>query len=229
MASVAIAMPVKNEEEGLRQLALEFKQSALSKDPQISIIIVLDSRSSDKSREVSKILATTVLDQTDGHGKGKAVRSAIETWSKQPTDYFVMMDADGSYQWEDVSSLIDALQLGASVVTGVRLKGIFNRVEGMSYLHHVGNHALALAASIRNRKRILDLCSGLWGFEKDALLSLSPTSDGFDLEAELHGRIRAEGIHLEQMPIKWRQRVGGEAKIRPFIDGMKIFWRIITT
>ena len=229
MASVAIAMPAKDEEEGLRQLALEFKESALSKNPKISIMIVLDNRSSDKSWEVSKTFATTVLDQTDGHGKGMAVRSAIETWSKQPTDYFVMMDADGSYQWEDVSGLIDVLQSGVRVVTGVRLRGIFNRVEGMSFLHHIGNHALALAASIRNRRRILDLCSGLWGFERDALLRLSPTSDGFDLEAELHGRIRAEGIHLEQMPIKWRQRVGGEAKIRPFLDGLKILWRIIKT
>ena len=84
MATVAIAMPAKDEEEGMRQLAYEFKESALSNNPQISIMVVLDSRSSDKSREVAKTFATTVLNETDGRGKGRAVRSAIETWSKQP-------------------------------------------------------------------------------------------------------------------------------------------------
>lgn len=229
MGTVTIVMPVKNEEVGLRKLASEFEESPLSKNSKISILIVLDSSSSDKSREVSEILTSSVIQQTDDLGKGKALKSGIESWSEHPTDFLIMMDADGSYRWEDVDRVINALRLGANVVTGVRLKGFFKKVEGMSLLHHVGNHALALIASIRNRKRILDLCSGLWGFEKETLLLISPSSDGFDFEAELHGRIKSLGIPLKQMPINWRQRVGGEAKIRPFYDGFRILWRIIRT
>ena len=212
MGSVTIVMPAKDEEEGLRQLASEFRKSPLSMNPEISVIIVLDSRSSDNSREMAKNLATNLLEQTDGNGKGKAVRSAIKIWSKQPTDYLIMMDADGSYQWGDVYEIINALESGSDVVTGVRLRGLFTKIEGMSILHHIGNHALAWVASIRNRRRIYDLCSGLWGFKKETLLRLSPKAEGFDIEAELHGRIRSENITLDQLPISWRQRVGGRGK-----------------
>ena len=88
MKSVAIIIPAKDEEVGLRQLATEFQESPLSKNSQISIIVVLDSRSSDKSREMSEVLATTIIEQTVGHGKGLAVRLAIETWSKKPIKHY---------------------------------------------------------------------------------------------------------------------------------------------
>ena len=140
-----------------------------------------------------------------------------------------MMDADGSYQWADVENVIETLESGADAVTGVRLRGMFNRVEGMSFLHHIGNHALAISASIRNRRKIQDLCSGLWGFRKEAISRIAPTAQGFDLEAELHGRVRIEGISLVQIPIDWRCRVGGTSKLRSFVDGFRIFMRIIRT
>ena len=229
MARVTIIIPVKDEEDGLRLLAREFRQSHLSKSGEASLIIVVDCRSSDKSREVSEQLADFVIDQSESLGKGDAIKAAISKWSKQPTEFLVMMDGDGSYKWSDVEKVVKELEAGAEAVTGTRLRGIFVKVEGMSLLHHVGNHMLALAASIRNRKKIHDLCSGLWGFNENAITRISPTAKGFDLEAELHGRVRYEGINLTQIPIDWRCRVGGISKLRSFVDGLRIFVRIIRT
>ena len=229
MASVTVVMPAKDEEEGLRLLVSEFKTSPLAKRKDLSFIIVVDGRSSDMSREVSETLADSVIDQSERHGKGDAIKAAISKWSENPTELLVMMDADGSYQWADVENVIVTLESGADAVTGVRLRGMFNRVEGMSFLHHIGNHALAISASIRNRRKIQDLCSGLWGFRKEAISRIAPTAQGFDLEAELHGRVRVEGISLVQIPIDWRCRVGGTSKLRSFVDGFRIFMRIIRT
>ena len=64
-----------------------------------------------------------------------------------------MMDSDGSYLWQDVERIIQELESGAQVVSGVRLEGLFKRTEGMSILHHFGNHALSLISSLRNRKK----------------------------------------------------------------------------
>ena len=157
MASVTVVMPVKDEEEGLRLLVSEFKTSPLAKRKDLSFIIVVDGRSSDMSREVSETLADSVIDQSERHGKGDAIKAAISKWSENPTELLVMMDADGSYQWADVENVIETLESGADAVTGVRLRGMFYRVEGMSCLHHVGNHALAISASVRNRRKMLEI------------------------------------------------------------------------
>jgi len=222
-------MPAKDEEEGLTQLLREFNASSLSKRGKLSFIIVVDARSTDDTLEISKNFADKVIIQDGKGGKGEAVKVGIQKWSEAPSDILIMMDADGSYVWDDVERLIHALEYGAKVVTGVRLKSIFTRVEGMSLLHHVGNHALAILASIRNRRRIRDLCSGLWGFRADAIIEISPSAEGFDLEAEIHGRMRALGLPLVQIPIQWRRRIGGEAKIRSFVDGIRILYRVIRT
>lgn len=229
METVSLIMPAKDEKEGLTLLRQEFSNSPLSKRLGFCFIIVVDSRSSDGTMEISQNLADIVIIQDQKWGKGEAVKSAIRRWSKDPSDILVMMDADGSYRWDDVERVIRRLESGAQVVTGTRLRGVFSKVEGMSILHHFGNHALAFLASIRNRRRIRDLCSGLWGFRAEALLEIAPSADGFDLEAEIHGRMRVLRIPLVQIPIQWRRRVGGEAKIRSFADGLRILFRIVRT
>ena len=207
----------------------EFSKSSLSTRPDFSFMIVVDSRSSDRTMEISQNLADLVITQCEKWGKGEAVISAIEKWSEDPSEFLLMMDADGSYRWDDVEKVIHALESGAKVVTGTRLRGLFNRVEGMSMLHHFGNHALAFIASIRNRRRIRDLCSGLWGFRAEAIMEIAPSAEGFDLEAEIHGKMRLLRIPVVQIPIQWRRRIGGEAKIRSFADGIRILFRIMRT
>ena len=229
MDTVSLIMPAKDEEEGLTQLTREFGTSLLYKRPKFSLIIVVDSRSTDNTLKFSEKLGNKVILQNGKEGKGEAVKIGIQKWLEDPSDILILMDADGSYLWDDVEEIIRALESGATVVTGVRLRGILNRVEGMSMLHHLGNHMLAFLASIRNRRKIHDLCSGLWGFRADAIMQISPSAAGFDLEAEIHGRIRSLKLPLVQIPVHWRRRIGGEAKIRSFVDGMRILFRIIRT
>lgn len=229
MDTVSLIMPAMDEEEGLTQLLREFEASSLSKRGKFSFIIVVDARSSDNTLEISQNFTDKVIIQNGKGGKGEAVKVGIQEWLKAPSDILILMDADGSYLWDDVERLIHSLESGSMVVTGVRLKGMFRRVEGMSMLHHIGNHALAFLASIRNMRRIRDLCSGLWGFTADAIDEISPSAEGFELEAEFHGRIRALSLPLVQIPIQWRRRIGGEAKIRSFVDGFRILYRVIRT
>ncbi len=229
VVSVTVIMPVKDEEEGLRLLLSEFQTSSISKRKGVFFTVVVDERSTDLSREVVKEFADLLIDQKESHGKGNAIKTAISKWSEDPTDLLIFMDTDGSYQWKDVENLINALESGAEAVTGVRLRGLFTKVKGMSVLHHIGNHALTISASLRNRRRIHDLCSGLWGFRKEIITRISPSAEGFDLEAELHGKVRSERISLTQIPIDWRCRVGGKSKLRSFVDGFWIFVRILRT
>jgi dolichol-phosphate mannosyltransferase len=86
-----------------------------------------------------------------------------------------------------------------------------------------------MISSIRNRRRISDLCTGLWGFRSHSLLKMKLKSKGFDLEAEIAGMIRKKGLKHLEIEVNWSQRKGGTSKLRSLTDGFIIFLRIIRT
>ena len=96
-------------------------------------------------------------------------------------------------------------------------------------MHNFGNHFLSLISSIRNRRKISDLCTGLWGFSANSIGSISIRSKGFDLEAEIAGQIRRQKLTHVEVPVKWSQRKGGTSKLRSIRDGAIILLRIIRT
>ena len=99
----------------------------------------------------------------------------------------------------------------------------------MSRLHSFGNRVLSNISSIRNRRRITDLCTGLWGFNANSLELMELQSSGFDLEAELAGKARREGLVHKEVAVAWSQRKGGTSKLRSLTDGSIIFLRILRT
>jgi dolichol-phosphate mannosyltransferase len=141
----------------------------------------------------------------------------------------VFIDADGSYSFEAVSDILRTLEEGVDVASGSRFLNGKGRPKGMSRLHNFGNRALSRISSIRNRRRISDLCSGIWGFDAEALEKLDIQAEGFDLEAEIVGRIRKEGLDHREIQVDWSQRKGGTSKLRSLRDGFIILMRILMT
>ena len=173
--------------------------------------------------------AITIIDQRGTTGKGSAMRQAVDFWKKNPTQYAIFMDADGSYSFDSVIRILSELDKGADVVSGSRFLFSNGRPEGMSRLHNFGNKTLSKISSIRNGRRITDLCTGLWGFKKEALLKIRFKSTGFDLEAELAGLSRRHNLQHQEIHVNWSQRKGGVSKLRSLTDGFIIFLRILRT
>jgi len=229
MGSVTIIIPVKDEEVGLQYLLDNYKKSVFFNNPKISFIIVIDGRTSDLSKSVASKFSDVIIDQDKTHGKGAAVRQALEIWRGNMTDYVIFMDADGSYSFEDVSKIIKSLNDGSDVVSGSRFlekKGI---PKGMGYMHNFGNRALSLIASVRNRRKISDLCTGLWGFNSNSIDKLDLKSNGFDIEAEIAGKSRRSKLSHQEVAVEWAARKGGSSKLNSFRDGTIIFLRILRT
>ena len=99
----------------------------------------------------------------------------------------------------------------------------------MSRLHNFGNRFLSKVSSMKNRRRITDLCTGLWGFSETALKQMNFKSQGFDLEAEIAGLVRKKNLEHHEVEVEWSQRKGGVSKLRSLTDGLIIFLRIIRT
>ena len=229
MGEVTIIIPVKDEEVGLEFLLDDYRSSSLKDLHDVTFIFVIDKRTSDSSKKIASEFSENVIDQEETTGKGSAVRQAIDVWRKNPTQMIVFLDADGSYSFDSVSKILQSLEEGADLVSGSRFLSGQGRPEGMSRLHNFGNRVLSTISSIRNRRRISDLCTGLWGFNSQSLMRMDVKSRGFDLEAELAGIARRQGLDHIEVQVDWSQRKGGTSKLRSLTDGFIIFLRIIRT
>ena len=229
MEEVTIIVPVKDEEEGLNYLIDDLKSSSIKHHYNINFIFVIDIRTSDSSKMIASKLSDSIIDQNETTGKGAAVKQAIEAWKENPTPLVVFMDADGSYSFDSVKLILDSVVEGSDIVSGSRFVSQGGRPEGMSLLHNFGNKALSLISSIRNGRRISDLCTGLWGFNEESLMKMAIHSSGFDLEAEIAGLARRNSLSHTEIQVEWSQRKGGTSKLRSLTDGFIIFLRIIRT
>lgn len=229
MGEVTIIIPVKDEEVGLEFLLGDYKSSSLKDLHDVTFIFVIDKRTSDSSKKIALELSENVIDQEETTGKGSAVRQAIEVWRKNPTQMVVFLDADGSYSFDSVSKILKSLEAGADLVSGSRFLSGQGRPEGMTRLHNFGNRVLSTISSVRNGRRISDLCTGLWGFSSQSLMKMDVKSRGFDLEAELAGIARRQGLEHIEVQVDWSQRKGGTSKLRSLTDGLIILLRIIRT
>ena len=190
---------------------------------------MIDIRTSDSSKKIASNFSDKIIDQNETTGKGAAVRQAIEEWKRSPTSLVVFLDADGSYSFDSVKLILDSVVEGSDIVSGSRFASRSRKPKGMSFLHNFGNRALSLISSIRNRRRISDLCTGLWGFKADSLFKMTFKSSGFDLEAEIAGLARRNRLNHTEIQVEWSQRKGGTSKLRSLTDGFIILLRIIRT
>jgi dolichol-phosphate mannosyltransferase len=229
MESITIIIPVKDEEDGLRYLLGDYQSSSISNMYNISFIFVIDERTCDSSKETASKFSEKVIDQMGTTGKGAAVIQAVSNWKKDPSDFVVFLDADGSYSFDSVIKIVSELEKGTDVASGTRFLKSKGRPQGMTRFHYFGNRFLSLVSSIRNRRKISDLCTGLWGFRKDALMTLKIQSSGFDLEAEISGLVRKNSLKHTEVQVEWGQRKGGVSKLRSLTDGFIILTRIIRT
>jgi hypothetical protein len=229
MATTCIIIPVKDEEVGLQYLLDNYNQSNFLNNEDISFIIAIDGRTGDMSKSIAKKFSNIIIDQNDTHGKGAAIRQALEVWKNNITDFVIFMDADGSYSFNDVNKIIDSLNQGSDVVSGSRFLSKKGIPEGMGGLHNFGNRFLSKISSIRNRRKLTDLCTGLWGFKSKSIAELDLRSNGFDLEAEIAGKSRRAQLTHTEVAVEWSARKGGMSKLRSFKDGAIILVRIIMT
>ena len=157
------------------------------------------------------------------------MKRAITHLDLKKTNFVIFLDADGSYSFNGVRGVINSLEGGAEVVSGSRFLDRSGRPNGMGMVHNFGNRLLSKISSIRNRRKISDLCTGLWGFKADSLIKMDLQSNGFDLEAEIAGQVRKKKLVHVEIPVDWSQRKGGRSKLRSLRDGAIILARIIRT
>jgi dolichol-phosphate hexosyltransferase len=216
---VCIILPTLNEELSIGNVIDEIPRNAISELGYQVDVLVADGGSSDRTVQIAQEKGVRV--QHVPRGKGLGVRAAFKEIN---ADFIFMLDGDYTYPTTYIPEMLKMLQQ-YPVVIGSRLKG--KREKGaLSGLNFIGNHLLTWLANILYGTKISDLCTGYWGFQKEAIKNLNLGSDGFQIEAEILTQIAKNGYKIGEIPILYRLRQG-KAKLGSLNDGGKIAWFLI--
>ncbi len=179
-------------------------------------VIVVDNGSTDGSGDRARG-AGAIVAAEPRRGYGNAYRRGFET---ARGTYVVMGDADGSYDFAELTRFVQALEDGADFVIGTRLRGRIHP-GAMPWLHrYVGNPVLSGMLNLLHGAGVSDSHCGLRAFRRQDLGRLELRSTGMELASEQVIRTVQLGLAITELPIDYRPRVG-RSKLSPLADGLR--------
>jgi dolichol-phosphate mannosyltransferase len=207
---VCILIPTLNEAKNIEKLIKGFQQQGYHN------ILVIDGHSSDGTVEIAEKVGARVILQ-EGRGKGQAVKQAFKCIH---SPYTVMIDGDGTYRSEDVSSIIKPLLEGVDHVLGNRFanyeQGAFTR------LNLIGNRILNKLFGFAYGVWLNDILTGYRGFSRKAIKTFELSEKGFEIEAEMTAETVKKNLTITEVPIRYLRRRGDPTKLHPLKDGFRI-------
>jgi dolichol-phosphate hexosyltransferase len=215
MESVAVVIPTLNEERSIGDVIDGVPVADLLQKGLETTVYVIDGISTDHTREIAVQKGAKII--LEGQkGKGAAVQTAFKSIN---ADYAIMVDGDDTYPISAVSELVGQLQTH-DVVLGSRLTGTI-QPGAMTKLNATGNVLLSLLARALYGAPISDVCTGLWGYRRDAIRRLQLSARGFEIEADMFAECVRQGLRITEIPITYRARKD-QPKLSSLRDGVKI-------
>ncbi len=215
MESVAVVIPTLNEERSIGDVIDGVPVAELLQKGLETTVYVIDGISTDHTRQIAVQKGAKVILEAQ-KGKGAAVQTAFKSIH---ADYAIMVDGDDTYPISAVSELVGQLQTH-DVVMGSRLTGTM-QPGAMTTLNAAGNILLSRLARALFGVHISDVCTGLWGYRRDAIGRLQLSARGFEIEADMFAECVRQGFRITEIPITYRARKD-QPKLSSLRDGVKI-------
>jgi len=223
MRNVVIMLPTLDEAKGLEVVAKNIPRQKIKQMGWNYQVWVVDGGSTDETKSISLQNEFHFMPQ-QGKGKGAAMRLGFTKFLQSGYDALVMLDSDGTYDAKEIPHFLEKLAKN-DVVVGDRLNGNIDP-NAMTRLNYFGNHILTWLATGMYGITINDLCSGYWGFTKNAISRMKLNSMKFEIEAEMYTSCVKEGLMIKNIPIRYSARLG-HAKLGSISDGWRIFRKLI--
>lgn len=180
-------------------------------------VIVVDNGSTDGSRQEALRAGARVIDEPR-RGKGRACQTGFGAARGR---IIVMGDADGTYDFSQIDSLVEPLSDGYDLVIGNRLQADLP-AGAMSWSHRrIGNPVISLCVRLFSGVQVSDSLSGFRAFTREAYERMELRSAAFEIECEMIMRAATRGLRLAEVPVPYYVR-RGKAKLRTFHDGWHI-------
>jgi glycosyltransferase involved in cell wall biosynthesis len=177
-------------------------------------VIVSDNGSDDDSASLARRAGATVVEEPR-RGYGSAYLAGFAAASG---DYIVMIDADLTYDFNEIPAFVAALDQGGELVMGNRMHDI--QPGAMNWISRLGNPILSGFLNVLYRTPIGDAHCGMRAVRRDALPKLDLHSTGMEFASEMIIRASRAKLDIRELPIALHPR-GGDSKLSPLRDG----WR----
>jgi dolichol-phosphate mannosyltransferase len=219
---IVVVIPTLNEEKGIGLVIDGINKAMHQYNP---TVLIVDGYSKDKTVEIAKEKGASIIYQrADGYG------DALMTGFKYANnhinaDIIVMMDADGTYDPDDIPELLaPLLKDQADLVIGNRFRGM--KRGAMTFTNRIGNKILSWIARRSLRIKVTDTQCGLRAFRASLIKNLHIKTEGMSFATEMLTEAKHAGARILEVPIAYHPRIGN-TKLNPIKDGMRILGTIL--
>ncbi len=219
--TISVIIPVLNEEESIAAVLGDIP-SALKAE-----VLVVDNGCTDQTIPLAQALGAKIVVAAQ-RGYGAACYAGTQAASG---DILVYLDGDYSdYPAEMIDLIGPILANEADLVLGSRLaRGDLPR-QAMPFQQHFGNWLTARLMRLLYRLPVTDL-SPFRAIRKETLTTLNMQEMTFGWPTEMMVKAARSGYRLQEVPVRYRPRLGGKSKISGTLRGtvLAAYYILITT
>ena len=219
--TVAVIIPALNEEASVGVVVRGVPCDLVDR------VIVVDNNSVDRTAEVAREAGAQVIREAL-RGYGAACLAGAKAATE---DLLVFMDGDGSFDPEEIPSLLGPLlEDRADLVLGTRAATSAAR-EAVLPHQRFGNWLAVELARVLYGLRITDL-GPFRAIRREALLGLGMSELTYGWPIEMIVKAAQSGHRLLEVPVSYRPRLGGRSKVSGTVKGSvlagyHILWTIL--
>ena len=227
MKKLSIIIPARNEADNLKECILEICKELTHHSIDFEILVI-DDGSSDNTvgiiKEISKSVASVVCIRNEGeNGFGRAVRLGLDNFTG---DAVAIMMADRSDSPKDLVSYWKCIQDGNDCVFGSRfIRGgkVYNYPLVKLLANRVVNTVIRFAFNIQCN----DITNAFKMYRREVIEGCKPfISPHFNLTVEIPLKAIVRGYSWSVVPISWKNRTKGIAKLKLREMGSRYFFII---
>lgn len=203
---VTACIPARNEEMTIVDVVTRVA-------PLVDEVLVVDGRSTDRTRELAENLGARVVTDSGG-GKGVALRDGAAAASHE---IVVFIDADGSHDPADIPAMVAPIRRGeADMVVGSRGRGGSDELHGDldKLLRLVGSSIILIGINWRFNVLLTDSQNGFRAIRRDVMLALATRERITTIEQEMTIRALKRGYRIAEIPSHEYERKAGVSTIR---------------